>query len=268
MEKDKKVIIILTIYLAFISLIFFNENMSGEYNSLMRDIIKYTSPSIAIYFGYSAIKYFSAKTTMGRCALFITLAAASWFIGDFLWTVVFEDAVVSIADIPYLGGYPLLLIGIFFAIMSVNPEFFSDWKKLTTYIVVAVTVGIIYFNVLPASWDGSVSVIENIATFGYPIMDLILMLGIILLLSLTLKGNYKISWIFIGIGAIIWFIGDIYYAMNYEIFSSGTWIDLTWNSSYVFMGIGLFYLKYNAEKLLNSAMDFKQKRKGTKAKAQ
>jgi hypothetical protein len=254
MNKTKKIICSFIIYAIIISFIYYFK-IGGDKFPLIEDIITFT-PLICLFFGYKAIRYFGLKTKQGKSALFITLGIGLWFLADVLWMILFDGAVISIADIFYLLPYILIPIGISLGALTINPEFFKDTKKIVIMIILEILLILFFFKVLTIPWSNDIGFIENLVTSGYVIGDLMLLISLSFLLFSILSGKFKLPWIMIAIGTLINFLGDIFYAINYNNYNSGDLIDVSWIIAYLFFGLGLYLLKNTAENALTS---FKEK---------
>jgi hypothetical protein len=259
MKKIKRVILLLFVYSLVISTIHYFR-IGNDYYDLITTIINVITGLIPIYFGYLALRYFGLKTLQGKSILFITLTMFLWLLGDIIWVIV-KEVVVSVADIVWLVGYPLFGLGVFYGIKVAYPDYFSEKKKMIILSLILVVLIIVYFKFFPLSWDNEISIVENIVTFGYIFADLLLVIFIVLLISLVFSGVYSQGWIVIGIGALMWWIGDIYYAINYETYVGGDLIDLVWYFGFLFYALGLILLKHNAEKITNGIKKKTQRNK-------
>ena len=255
MEKDRKVVL-LVIFYALVIFVIHYFRLGGKQYSAITTIISYVSGIIPIYFGYLAINYFGLKTLQGKSVLFLTIAQAFWMLGDILWLALeIVGGTAAVSDIAYIAGYPMVLVGVYFGIKTVNLELVKDYKKIACFTISLLIFFYFYLNYFPASWDNEISFLENVVTYGYSIADLILLASASWLIFIVISGSFSIVWLLIGISFLINFLADIYYSLNYETYANGDLIDLGWYFAYLVYGLGLFYLRYNAEKALATAKE-------------
>ncbi|OGM02919.1 hypothetical protein A3K72_02440, partial [Candidatus Woesearchaeota archaeon RBG_13_36_6] len=193
--------------------------------------------------GAYLIKTLGTKSLQGKAILFITIGFVSWTIAEILW-IIYQNAIVSPADVFYLLSYPLLVIGILYGIKMSNPYIFKDKKRMLilSFIAIAVLGSYLYF--FPLSWDHEITFVENIVTGGYVIADMLLLIPLVFLCYSLISGTLSIGWIIFAAGVVAMLIADLWYALNYELYTSGKqYIDLAWYLSYFFFIYALIQFK-------------------------
>ena len=254
--KRKTFFIGLAVYFAVITLAYLFKFGGDSYFSKITNIITVITPFIPLYFGFLAVNYFGLSSQQGKSVLLIVVAIISWWIGDVIWWLIAQNAVVSAADIFWLIGYVFFIAGICYNLKIVDSKFFKSARKVM-YPFVAIFFGVfVYFRFFPLGWDYEAGLIQNLATGGYVIADFILLIGVLVVayfVYLTRKGQYSKPWIAIGGGMLLYLIGDIYYTVNYGAYKPGNPIELLWLYAYVLFGIGFFILKDNVAKIIELA---------------
>ena len=211
MKKDKILILSLLLYAILVGVIHYFKIGGSNYTSIT-STISYISSLIPIIIGLKSLKGFGLKNYGGKSILFIVLGCFAWLLGDILW-VIYENAVVSLADVAYLLGYPFIFIGTLFGLLSIDKDIFKN-KKSKIFFIFTIIIAFLYFTLFPVSWDLEIPVLENIATYGYIFADLILLETIVLVIYQTFTGRMSQSWITVSLGLLLWTIGDIFYAVN------------------------------------------------------
>jgi hypothetical protein len=248
MEKIKKYLIAPAIYFILIFLVYYFR-LGGEQFDSITLVISVVTPLITILFGYIALRYFSIRTSQGKCIFFLVLASVFWLLGDFIWDYI-DSNVVSAADYFYWIGYILVVVAMFFGVRVINPLLLNDKKKVGIVLAILLVFTSVYFNFFPLIWDSEISLRENIGTYAYIIADLLILLSAMFLLFFITSGSYKIPWILIAIGTLLDWIGDAYYALNYETYSVTDLVDTTWLLSYLLWAAAFILMKHNAQKAL------------------
>ena len=220
----------------------------SNYYGVVCDAIMLITSLISLLIGYFTVKHFGVDSAQGKSILFITLAILFWFIGDTLWVLVFSEATVSVADVFYLVGYPLFGVGIYFGITTFYPALLNDPKKVIPASIVFLIVSLLYFRMVPVAWDGSVSMLENIVSNGYVLVDLVLLAAVISLAASTFTGMFNYPWMIVALGTAAFLSGDIYYAINQKAYQHGNLIDLAWYFGVLLYGVAFVMMKRRAER--------------------
>ena len=137
----------------------------------------------------------------------------------------------SIADVFYLGGYPLLALGIFLVLRRLGRQT-SRAAILDSIVIFA---GVVLFQ-----WVFFIEPYRHVAFGGegarlvamaYPVMDVLLLVGLAQLL-LGPGGRtpaYRLLLLSVG----LWVVADEIYGLNISTYQGGDWIDALWLGSYV-----------------------------------
>lgn len=219
----------------------------------LTNILYLFPPLIAVYGGIYAVKKFSFSNIHGVALAFLTAGILFLGIGEIIWfyyhIFLNVDPYPSIADVFYLGAYPLIFIGI---VNELRLQKF-DWKdfnKLYLFLIILVSVILAtivsYFGIYLA-YKPDAAFLENAIAMAYGIADLILIIPSLFILKLTLDyrgGKLFNSWLCILIGLLLTLVGDILFAIYTDQYSSGitpyNLIDLAWIAAYLFFAYGFF----------------------------
>ena len=179
-----------------------------------------------------------------RAWLVIALAFASYAFGDVAWF--FLEAILgvspfpSIADVGYLGFYPLLLVGVL-TFRRERPE--DPRRTASDLAIVLVAAGtLIWWLVLePVATAGSG--FEALISLAYPIGDLLLLSALAAALMNRLVGISRSALALLTIGLTLNVIADLAFARLSLEDAYGTgvgWVDASWLAGWVSMGLAGF----------------------------
>ncbi|MFH2020614.1 MAG: hypothetical protein ABIJ34_04320 [archaeon] len=253
MENSKKYTLFIIIYAILIACIYIFRVGGEKYFEPLTNIVNLVTGLITLVFGYLAIRYFGMKTLQGKSILVLSASVFIWLLADMLWSIIFGDAIVSFADVLYLMGYPLMFLGVYYGILIVKEDFFSDRKRVLLVLGAIVLCGLLYFKFFPLAWDPESSAVVNIVTSGYVLADMLLIIPVILLVALVIGGSFSYPWILIGVAVFLDIIGDFYYNLNSATYSKGDLVDVVWYLGYLLFAIAFIHMKANAESLLKIA---------------
>lgn len=179
MDKERKTLAMLFGFGLLISFTYVFR-IGGENSGYLTEALTIIAPLIAISFGYLAIRYFGLESTVGKSAFLVSLTMAFWFIGDVIFWFIADEAVVSLADLFWLPAYFFFIAGVYFGAKAIDEGFYKGPKFILFGAGLLTFLGAIYFYLNPASWNGEVGTLENIATVGYVIADFFLLFALML----------------------------------------------------------------------------------------
>ena len=107
--------------------------------------------------------------------LLIAGGMLAWAMGDAVWvayTLADEDPFPSAADVFYLGGYPLVVAGLFVGIRWRTPR--TDVRVLIDAAIVTVTAATIGWVYVVETWNAESSRFDALVASAYPIADVLL----------------------------------------------------------------------------------------------
>ena len=159
---------------------------SEEGYASVTNIITVVNGIIPVVAGAFAVAFFGVKNAQGKAALLLVIGLAFWFVADIVW-MFSENAIVSLADLFYLIGYPLLFAATHVGLLSFKPDYFKDSKRLFLLLIVCLIVVAAYLSFFPLSWDSETNALENLVTSGYVIVDLLLLVPLVFFVLLSLS---------------------------------------------------------------------------------
>ncbi|MGH2730222.1 MAG: sensor histidine kinase [Actinomycetota bacterium] len=176
-----------------------------------------------------------------RLPWYLFAAGQAFFVaGDVLWNLYYADLGTdpfpSAADAFYLGGYPIIAVGLWLLIRSRAPG--RDVTSILDATIISVGAGVLTWSFLMAPYidDPSLSPFEETISVAYPLMDLMLLAVAARLISSAggRSASYRlVAWsIFLLLGA-----DTVYgYLSLYGTFPERHINDVLWLGSYVLWG--------------------------------
>ena len=144
-----------------------------------------------------------------------------------------EPPVPSVADVFYLGGYPLLALGIFLLLRSRGGAILRAGVLDTVIVFVAVaTVQWMFF--VEQYRHVSLSTSARIVSMAYPSLDALLLVGFAQLM-VGLGRRTLSSWLLLA-SVALWIAGDEIFALDPGHYAEGGWVDTFWLGSYIVWG--------------------------------
>lgn len=208
-------------------------------------------PIFAALAGILAVKIYGLKSITGKSLLAITLGFACWAIGEIIWyayVLIDIDPFPSIADVFFLLGYPLVLLGLYMEFKKARIQL-SQLKKasvaLGLLITFILTVIVFYFGIYMA-YDSSVGFLENAIAMSYGIADLILIVCSLFALSMTRAyrgGKFSEFWMIVIAVFILNLAADVLFAIFSVPYTENAkpyiYIDLIWIAGYLLFAYGM-----------------------------
>lgn len=177
-----------------------------------------------------------AFSTMGEITFGIMEALMGMEMGDY-----------SLADVFWIPGYSMLLAAMLIMLQSFRKSGFDPGRKSVylslfgLFCTIASVVTVLL--VAPIISDTTVRGLGKLVLSSYPLIDLLLLPTAMAIAYITNQfggGAVSRPWRFISVGVLLWSVSDISYSyMEWiDIYSSGSFIDLGWNLSYLFIAAG------------------------------
>ena len=142
-----------------------------------------------------------------------------------------EPPVPSVADVCYLGGYPLLIAGVFL-IMRRRGGGITRAAGLDALVVFfAVALAQWIFVLDPYNHDHTLTTGVRLTYMAYPAMDALLLVALTQLIAG--RGVRTRAYTLLVLSVSLWIVGDELFAIRYTSYTSGGWIDVFWLGSYV-----------------------------------
>ena len=146
-----------------------------------------------------------------------------------------EPPVPSAADAFYLTGYPLLIVGAFLVLRRRGGGLMRVAGIDAVVVFLAVALAQWIFVIDPFNHEG-LGTGERLTAMAYPAMDVLLLVALAQLVAV--RGARTRAYVLLLIGVSLWIVGDQLFAIHYQTYTSGGWIDVFWLSSYVAWAAG------------------------------
>jgi hypothetical protein len=251
MEKinrvDLPLFVLLMFFVLIYSLVVFEVGKESGL-ALMDNLLSVLLPIGASIFGFVVAKKIGFKSHQGKAVFFLSLSMCFWGVGNIIWWFL-SQAVVSIADVFYFAYYFLFILAIMFGLRMAAPDVFNI-KKFLLLILVGFGLMILYLCIVPFSWNQEVSFIENFVTNGYVLIDAFALVPLLLLCYSIFSGALSFGWWMVLASHIPNFLGNLYYALNYEGYAAGAYASLLWHMGNLFFiyALVLFYRTHKQNK--------------------
>jgi signal transduction histidine kinase len=137
----------------------------------------------------------------------------------------------SVADVFYLGGYPLLALGILLVLRRLGGQT-SRSAVLDTIVIFSGVVLVQWvFFIDPYNHIRFGSELARVVAMGYPAMDVLLLVAFAQLL--VGPGGRTPSYRLLLASVALWVVADEIYGLDFQSYQGGDWIDALWLGSYV-----------------------------------
>lgn len=161
-------------------------------------------------------------------------------VGDILFTSYariwhHDPPVPSVADVFYLGGYPLLAIGLVLLVLRMLSK--DRRIGLIDAALLTVAFGVCHWifvmnPILASSSDQA----GKLVALSYPAMD-VLLLAALVFLALT-PARRAVSYRYLSASVVLLLVADEVYSISPASFAGTSWLDAGWLLSYVLWGAG------------------------------
>jgi len=255
-------IVTMAIAIAIYTMEYLKESGGGDVDAwfvYFKDLIPIVWNLVAILFVTMLLRVYGMKSAPGRVWILFILGLVAWFFGEFIWF--WDEAVQGIespfpspADYLYIVGYFFFILGITFQLRQTKADIGKkDLQKIILFAVVLSLITII-FVIGPIIVDiigTEYAIDEEIISFAYPILDIVLGTSAITLVLRFKGGKFSIAWLLIGIAFILMVAFDLVFTwINYsEVYSLYYIIDHVYNSFYLLFAIGAAYFLSTIEEI-------------------
>jgi signal transduction histidine kinase len=137
----------------------------------------------------------------------------------------------SIADAFYLGGYPLLAVGVLLILRRLGGQ--TSRAALLDTIVIFSGVGLVQwvFFIDPYNHMRFGTEFARLVAMAYPAVDVLLLVAFAQLL--VGPGGRTRAYRLLLASIALWVVADEVYGLNIKSYEGGSWIDALWLGSYV-----------------------------------
>jgi diguanylate cyclase (GGDEF)-like protein len=217
--------------------------------ALKTDLINLTLPfwnfitTIALLF--AALRSIAQSRRLALAWAVLALAHFFYTAGDVTWAILEsslgQEPFPSVADIFYLGYYPLFLAGIL--VLPMKQLSRREWWKVLLDISIVMLAALLFFwNYLLGPLvlaDFSGRLIAGVLAVAYPIGDLVLFTALLMLLFRQPQGQQAEPLLFLIAGTSIMIVSDSYYGYQsiIDTYSTGSLADIGWTCAYLLIGI-------------------------------
>lgn len=193
----------------------------------------------------------SLKNRISMVWLGYSLGALLWLLGESMWAVYtlwysIPVPFPSLADGFWLAGYIPLLCAMVMQGWSFR-EFFSSRKMLTVISMVFVLAALLLVALIPPTYASSIGqdLVSVAVGLAYPLLDLALLVVALPILFLFGRGTFWRPFLFVTVGLILTFLGDILFtwATLNGVYYDGSYLELFFHWSYLTLAYG-FYLRF------------------------
>ncbi|NLF41171.1 MAG: hypothetical protein GX587_00580 [Bacteroidales bacterium] len=258
--KKSKMLWILCSALLLINLVEYTTIWGGEvFLTYFSDILAFLFAFIATVCLFFAVKAFKECDSTKKAWLSIFIGIATYTTAELIYAVLelvlkldMDVVYPSLADYFWVIAYIPLLIGILMMFFVYKKSGFPMGKPAyyvtISIISLLIMVLVIYFLLIPIVLDDETSLLAKIFYLFYPIGDVLVLIPVFLLMYITSlfgKGALSKPWKYLAIGFFIFTVADILYAyLDWQgLYGSGSYIDLLFNSGYMFIGLAGLYQK-------------------------
>lgn len=219
---------------------------------------------LAVLAGLYAYKTHGFRSIQGRAILLLTMGVFFWFLGEATWGIYevvlgVEKPIASIADVFWLAGYPLFLAGIYYVYRTAS--IMLGKKKLAFYAAAVIIIcSLLLYFAVPSLADSSITLEERLATGGYVVGDMLLLVALIFVILCLWGSRFAKAWSVILLAIAISTMADVYF-MNFSgIYETGSLIDILWNLDYILMAFGFLYHRETVRGIMTEATELKKKK--------
>jgi diguanylate cyclase (GGDEF)-like protein len=194
----------------------------------------------------AALAGYASMRSTGRLRASWALIAAGlalWAAAEVVWTVyelVLDQEVPypSVADVGYLGAVPLLLAGV--VLLGSASRMLARVRTVLDgfALVLAICVLVWHHVLLPIYSNSEAGLMEKVVGGAYPLSDLVLFFGLVLVLSRNRGGRAGAVVVLFsgGLALMLWADIAFAYLSLSDSYISGSVIDLGWIYGYLMMG--------------------------------
>jgi diguanylate cyclase (GGDEF)-like protein/PAS domain S-box-containing protein len=175
----------------------------------------------------------------------LALGLFLFVLGDTIWTV-YENALrvevpfPSVADLFYIGGYPVLAVGL---LLIQERGIGRNVSSLINALIVATGAGMLswVFLMAPYAHDPSLPFLERLLSIAYPLMDVFLLMVLVRLL--LVPGGRQVAFNLLGVGLVFLLVADTVYVTTAQAgtYETGDPADAGWLLSYVLFGMAALH---------------------------
>jgi hypothetical protein len=198
------------------------------------------------------VRKFGLKSSQGWALFFLVLGMFVFALGELTWVYLYYiegvEPYPSIADVFFLGVYPVSLIGLLIKVKAEKFTLsFANLKKYFIFPVISffVAILVVYFGIYSAYVPGD-SYASNVVSMLYGVGDLILIFACFFVLIITIeykKGKMFSPWLLVTLSYSVLLVADVLFSVNKDAYDASvavtTIIDSIWIVGYFIFGLGM-----------------------------
>lgn len=224
---------------------------SDQFYTDFHNTYQILAPLFAAVCGLAAARASQNGSTTTRLGwLLVGLGAASFTFGQSTWT--FYETILraaelpspGLADIGYLGAYPLLILGVALLMPKMSVARRARLVIDSALAVSSVAVLSWYF-VVSRMWDPDGDWLIQAISVAYPLGDIsAFFCAVILLKSSSTDARLRRSMTLLASGIVLLAFADTaytYYTLS-DAYQTGSWFDWGWSFGWLLIGHAAFYL--------------------------
>ena len=144
-----------------------------------------------------------------------------------------DPPVPSVADVFYLGGYPLLAVGLVLLVLRMQSK--DRRVGLIDAGLLTVAFGVCHWIfVMHPLLTGSSDPAGKLVALSYPAMDVVLLAALVFL-ALT-PARRAVSYRYVSASVVLLLVADEIYSISPASYTGTSWLDTGWLLSYVLWG--------------------------------
>ena len=202
---------------------------------------------LAVFMAWRVAKQSTLTQGLRRVWLILGLSFLMNFIGNIVWTylenVLHIEPFPSIADLFYLGSYPLMLWGLLTlpGAPQDRRERLIFWLDLII-VLAGASMFVGYFLIVPTAAINNSDLLTQALATAYPIWSLVLLAGLVSLLYRRPSADAQAVSLLLLTGTAFFLASD--FAFGYTSLAGtyrvGSWVDVGWNIAQLFFVLAAF----------------------------
>ena len=187
----------------------------------------------------------------------LTLGLLLWTIGEVIWS--YDQLLAgdhlpypSLADIAWIAGYIAVAVGLLLRYRSLQMTPSKGWRRAVLWVSVTLATVIVAIVAVPIiATSGPVSFLEGMVNVLYPMGDLAVAIGALLIALMLIGGALSVPWGLVAAGCFCVAVSDLLYAFavwhgTYQVDPAGgvnllTFVvNVLYAASYLITDTGLY----------------------------
>lgn len=225
-RRSSIAVAVATLSWAAFALIYLLDLTGDQGRPWLTNVSTFVAAWIGVYLAYRLWRSYAPAETGRRVWLAMFIGLLLWAVGEGLWLYFdlrqgSDVPYPSLADLAWTVGYFPLAIGLWlrYSSLGVRPGL-GQWLALALICMVGV-VAVRYVLWPILTYPGYDRPIEQILNVSYPVGDLVLLVGAVLVAGAVWGGRLSIPWLMISLGVAVLSLSDLFFSYT------------TWNEIYI-----------------------------------